>query len=57
MSKIRVAQESLPFIESSELHNKSVALAVSFEKFIKKMTQQHDYNLENVYILREVAKA
>lgn len=57
MSKIRVAQQSLPFIESSDLHNKSVALAVSFEKFIKKMTQQHDYNLENVYILREVAKA
>jgi hypothetical protein len=47
----------LPLSDEGELHNKSVQLALSFEKYIKKLTQQHDYNIENVQILREVAKA
>jgi hypothetical protein len=57
ISQIQLSLLSLPLSDEGELHNKSVQLALSFEKYIKKLTQQHDYNIENVQILREVAKA
>jgi hypothetical protein len=57
ISQIQLSLLSLPLSDESELHNKSVQLALSFEKYIKKITQQHDYNIENVLNLREVAKA
>jgi hypothetical protein len=57
MSKIAVELEPLPLVDPAAFQNNSIQLALSFEKFIKKLTQQHDYNMENVQIFREVAKA
>jgi hypothetical protein len=57
ISQIQLSLLSLPLSDEGELHSKSVQLALSFEKYIEKLTQQHDYNIENVQILREVAKA
>lgn len=57
MSKVETSLQPLPQIDAHNFQNSSIQLALSFEKFIKKLTQQHDYNMENIQIYREVAKA
>jgi|688.fasta_scaffold520243_1 hypothetical protein len=57
MSKIVTELQSFSVNDPISLQNTSVQLALSFEKYIKKLTRQYDFNLENAQINREVTKA
>lgn len=57
MSKIVTDLQSFSVDDPINFQNTSVQLALSFEKYIKKLTRQYDFNLENAHINREVAKA
>jgi hypothetical protein len=52
ISNIQTSLQSLPLNDAKNFQNASIQLALSFEKFIKKLTTQHDYNLENIQIYR-----
>jgi hypothetical protein len=57
MSRIAAELQPLPLVDPAGFQNSSIQLALSFEKFVKKLTQQHDYNTENLQIYREVGRA